>query len=77
MAKGGSGDVLTGIITALVCQHYDPIQAAILGVYLHGLAGDLAAEKVSLEAMIASDVIDNLGEAFLFMSNLASKKINR
>ena len=77
MAKGGSGDVLTGIITALVCQHYDPIQAAILGVYLHGLAGDLAAEKVSLEAMIASDVIDNLGEAFLFMSNLASEKINR
>ncbi|MFI5187580.1 MAG: NAD(P)H-hydrate dehydratase [Chitinophagales bacterium] len=65
MAKGGSGDVLTGIITALVCQDYDTIEAAILGVYLHGMAGDIAAEKYSTEAMIAGDIIENLGEAFL------------
>lgn len=65
MAKGGSGDVLTGILTALVCQDYDPIEAAILGVYIHGLAGDLAAEKLSQEAMVAGDIVENLGEAFL------------
>jgi NAD(P)H-hydrate epimerase len=65
MAKGGSGDVLTGIITALVAQHYDPVQAAILGVYLHGRAGDLAAAAFSKEAMIATDIIDCLSPAFL------------
>jgi len=65
MAKGGSGDVLTGILTALVGQYHDTIKSAILGVYLHGLAGDMAAEKYSTEAMIASDIIDSLGEAFM------------
>jgi NAD(P)H-hydrate epimerase len=65
MAKGGSGDVLTGILTALLCQGYESIQAAILGVYLHGLAGDIAAEKFSVEALLASDIVDHLGEAFL------------
>jgi len=64
LAKGGSGDVLTGIITALVAQYKDTVEAAILGVYLHGLAGDYAAEKFSKEAMIASDIIEHLGEAF-------------
>ena len=65
MAKGGSGDVLTGILTALVGQYHDAIKSAILGVYLHGLAGDIAAEKNSKEAMIAGDIIENLGEAFM------------
>ncbi len=65
MAKGGSGDVLTGIITGLLAQHYEPHEAAILGVYLHGLAGDLAAKELSQEALIASDIIDYLGKAFL------------
>ena len=64
MAKGGSGDVLTGIITALVAQKYESVQAAILGVYLHGLAGDLAAEACSVEAMVASDIVRFLGEGF-------------
>jgi len=69
MAKGGSGDVLTGILTALAGQYHDSIKSAILGVYLHGLAGDMAAEKYSKEAMIASDIIENLGEAFLSMNH--------
>jgi ADP-dependent NAD(P)H-hydrate dehydratase / NAD(P)H-hydrate epimerase len=68
MAKGGSGDVLTGIITALVAQGYQPLLAALLGVYLHGAAGDLAAKQVSPEAMIASDIINNIGTAFLQLS---------
>ncbi|MCC6837092.1 MAG: NAD(P)H-hydrate dehydratase [Bacteroidia bacterium] len=67
MATAGSGDVLTGIITSLLAQQYKPIQAAILGVYLHGLAGDLAAKKISMEAMIASDIVDNLPDSFLFL----------
>jgi hydroxyethylthiazole kinase-like uncharacterized protein yjeF len=65
MATGGAGDVLTGIITGLLAQGYQPHEAAILGVYLHGLAGDLAAKKVSQEALIAGDIIDYLGKAFL------------
>jgi ADP-dependent NAD(P)H-hydrate dehydratase / NAD(P)H-hydrate epimerase len=72
MAKGGSGDVLTGILTALVCQGYDSIEASVLGVHLHGLAGDIAAGKCSMEAMIAGDIIDNLGQAFLTVFNLAT-----
>jgi NAD(P)H-hydrate epimerase len=64
MAKGGSGDVLTGMITALVAQYNDTVEAAILGVYLHGLAGDIAAEKFSPEAMIANDIVESLGTAF-------------
>ena len=64
MAKAGSGDVLTGIITGLLAQGYDPKQASVFGVYLHGQAGDLAALKKSQEAMIASDIIESLGEAF-------------
>ena len=65
MATGGSGDVLTGILTGLLAQGYSSTEAAILGVYLHGLAGDIAAEKLSMEAMIAGDIIENLSEAFL------------
>lgn len=64
MAKGGSGDVLTGIITALCCQQYKPEEAAILGVYLHGLAGDLAAAALSQEAMTAKDIITFLSQGF-------------
>ena len=60
MAKGGSGDVLTGIITALMAQGYTSFNAAVAGVYLHGLAGDIAAEKFGESAMIASDVVENL-----------------
>jgi len=64
MATGGSGDVLTGLITSLLAQGMKALDAAIAGVYLHGVAGDLAAEESSQEAMIAGDMIHNLGEAF-------------
>ena len=63
MAKGGSGDVLTGYITGLLARGYDPCRAAVLGVYLHGMAGDRAAEKYGEEGMNASDIIDFLGTA--------------
>ena len=64
MATAGSGDVLTGIILSLLAQGYKTIEAARFGVLLHGLAGDLAAEKVGFEALIASDIIKMLGKAF-------------
>ena len=64
MAKGGSGDTLTGIITSLAGQKYAAKDAAMLGVYLHGLAGDIAAGRHSEEAMLPSDLSDCLGEAF-------------
>ncbi|MDY0077881.1 MAG: NAD(P)H-hydrate dehydratase [Bacteroidales bacterium] len=64
MATAGSGDVLTGMITGLLAQQYSPAQAAMLGVYLHGLAGDLAAGKLGMESVIASDIISNISEAF-------------
>ena len=67
MATGGSGDVLTGLLTALVAQRYDSLSAALLGVYLHGLAGDLAAESLGQEPLIASDIVDHLGRAFKAM----------
>jgi ADP-dependent NAD(P)H-hydrate dehydratase / NAD(P)H-hydrate epimerase len=61
MATGGTGDVLTGIITSLLAQKYPPAEAAILGVYQHGLAGDRAAEARGQTALIASDVVEYLG----------------
>jgi NAD(P)H-hydrate epimerase len=64
MATGGTGDVLTGLITALACQHLSPFDAARLGVYLHGLAGDLAAEELGQESLIARDLIRFLPVAF-------------
>lgn len=65
MATAGSGDVLTGIITGLLAQGYDAKAASLLGVYLHGLAGDIGAKKLSKESLIASDLIEHLGEAYL------------
>jgi len=64
MATAGSGDVLTGIITGLLASGYSSGVAATLGVYIHGLAGDIAAKKMGFEALIASDIVDNLGKAF-------------
>jgi ADP-dependent NAD(P)H-hydrate dehydratase / NAD(P)H-hydrate epimerase len=64
MATGGSGDVLTGIITSLLAQGYSSEHAAILGVYLHGYAGDVAAMAFSEQAMMASDILDGIGEFF-------------
>ncbi len=64
MATGGSGDALTGIITSLLAQGYQPERAAVLGVYLHGLAGDLAMEKVGGQSLIASDIIEFISQAY-------------
>ena len=69
MATGGSGDVLTGVITGLLAQGYTPHEAAMLGVYVHGLAGDMAAKTISEEALIAGDIIEYLGGAFLALSD--------
>jgi NAD(P)H-hydrate epimerase len=60
MATGGSGDVLTGIITGLLAQNYSALQAALLGVYYHGLAGDSAAKQKGEYSMIASDIVEHL-----------------
>jgi ADP-dependent NAD(P)H-hydrate dehydratase len=65
LATAGSGDVLSGIITSLVAQSYKPLDAAILGVYLHGLTAEIAAPKMSYQAFIASDIIENIGNAYL------------
>jgi ADP-dependent NAD(P)H-hydrate dehydratase / NAD(P)H-hydrate epimerase len=68
MATGGTGDVLTGIIASLLAQQYSPENAAVLGVFLHGLAGDLAVEELSEPSLIASDIIDHLSDAFRHLS---------
>jgi NAD(P)H-hydrate epimerase len=70
MATAGSGDVLTGMILSLLAQGYSPENAAITGVFLHGLAGDLAAEKSCYESLIASDIIENIGNAYNFTRNV-------
>jgi NAD(P)H-hydrate epimerase len=64
MATGGSGDVLTGILTGMLAQGYEPLEAAIMGVYLHGRAGDIAATEKGTEGLIASDLVAYLPQAF-------------
>lgn len=64
LAKGGSGDVLTGMITSLLAQKYEPLQAAILGVYAHGLSADLLLEEMHPAGMLPTDVIENLPRTF-------------
>lgn len=64
MATGGSGDVLTGVIAALIAQKMDPFDAACLGVYAHGLAGDIARDQSGEVGMIAGDIVDSLPDAF-------------
>lgn len=70
MATGGSGDVLSGIVTSLLGQGYEPLTASIIGVYIHGLAADLAAGRMGQQALIASDILDYLGEAFIFIEKI-------
>jgi ADP-dependent NAD(P)H-hydrate dehydratase / NAD(P)H-hydrate epimerase len=64
MAKGGSGDILTGLLTSLLAQGYDPVSAARFGVYMHGFAGDRAAASSSQEAMVPMEMIVHFGDFF-------------
>ena len=68
MAKGGSGDVLTGILTSLISQKYDIEQACIFGVWLHGKAGDFAAAAYSKESMLPADLINKIGSAYQYLN---------
>ena len=70
MATAGSGDVLTGIILSLLAQKYTPVEAAVLGVGIHGLAGDIAARTNGMEFVTASNITENLGKAFLELKNI-------
>jgi len=65
MATAGNGDVLTGLITGLIAQSYPPATAAIMGVFIHGLAGDIAMKKTGMQSLLAGDIIDSFGKAFL------------
>jgi len=65
LATGGSGDVLTGILTGLLAQGYVPMEAAQIGAYLHGLTADIALPETGTESFVASDIIKYLGKAFL------------
>ncbi|WP_027384882.1 NAD(P)H-hydrate dehydratase [Epilithonimonas caeni] len=69
MAKGGSGDVLTGILTSLISQRYEIEDACLFGVWLHGKAGDFAAGEFSTEAMLPTDLINKIGDVFKYLSN--------
>jgi NAD(P)H-hydrate epimerase len=73
MATGGSGDVLTGIIAGLAGQNLDPLRAALLGVYVHGLAGDLARDRLGEWSMIAGDIMEHLP---LALQELAKPKLS-
>lgn len=65
MATAGSGDVLTGMLTALLAQGYNSIETCLLGVYLHGLSGNMASKNQAEESMIARDIIENIGKAMM------------
>ncbi|OAB78984.1 bifunctional ADP-dependent NAD(P)H-hydrate dehydratase/NAD(P)H-hydrate epimerase [Cochleicola gelatinilyticus] len=65
MATAGSGDVLSGVITGLLSQGYDPLLASVFGVYLHGSAGNIVSQQISFEAVMASDIADTLGDAYI------------
>ena len=68
MATGGSGDVLTGMVLALLAQGYKSEQAAFIAVYIHGLAGDMAARELSMTAMTSADIAGHLPQAWLQMT---------
>lgn len=71
LAKGGSGDVLTGLIGSLLAQGSTPLRAARLGVFLHGMTADQLVSRFGVRAMIPSDLIENLGQSFLELERVA------
>jgi ADP-dependent NAD(P)H-hydrate dehydratase / NAD(P)H-hydrate epimerase len=73
MATGGSGDVLTGIITGLCSRGYSALEASVLGVFVHGLAGDFAEMNLGQESLLAGDIINHLPEAFLEIEQVQEK----
>lgn len=73
MGTGGTGDALTGIITGLLAQGYAAVDAARLGVYLHGLAGDIAARELEQESLLAEDLVSHLGKAFRQLHSVKRK----
>jgi hydroxyethylthiazole kinase-like uncharacterized protein yjeF len=75
LAKGGSGDVLTGILTSLLAQEYSEEHTCILGVWLHGRAAELASEKHSKESMLPTDVINELGSVFEELNDRAARNL--
>lgn len=71
MATGGSGDMLTGVVTSLLAQKYEPLDAAILGIYLHGLAADISVENTqSYESLLPTDMIESMGAAFKYIQKI-------
>ena len=75
MATGGSGDVLTGIITGLIAQGYSPLNAAIFGVYIHGKAADIAVEECGFQALSASDILHHIGKAYLDLFQVSEPEV--
>lgn len=70
LATAGSGDVLTGIIISLLAQSYNPLDAALIAVYLHGLTADIALPDTGYQSFLASDIIENIGKAWLSLQNI-------
>lgn len=75
MSRGGSGDILAGMIGSVLAQGYDPFDAACAGVYMHGLAGDAAADKFGQEAMLPRDIVDSISDAFRILKEKQKQKI--
>ncbi|CAL66472.1 bifunctional ADP-dependent NAD(P)H-hydrate dehydratase/NAD(P)H-hydrate epimerase [Christiangramia forsetii] len=78
MATAGSGDVLSGVITSLIGQGYEPVNATVLGIYLHGLSGDISAEELGYEGVLAGDIAKNIGKALskIFEKDATESDIN-
>jgi hydroxyethylthiazole kinase-like uncharacterized protein yjeF len=77
MATAGSGDVLTGVITSLIAQKYEPLIAAIFGVYLHGRAGDIAIENLGYQALTATAIINGIGPAYIDLFNVPPTDVEK
>jgi NAD(P)H-hydrate epimerase len=76
MAKGGSGDVLTGMVSSLLAQAYSPLEATTIGMFLHGLAGDSAQEQFTEDSMSATQLIDCIPKAFILLHEKVFQSIN-